>query len=126
MGIVSVNRHQGNLLDITPGGSSVKSYSAPKREERVLFTLRFRTLKIELHAVVRGCKVVSLKAQPTYISRLQFVDVSQTVRESLAEFMHDRGSGPADVEADQGRILAARHRHSASDHCRLHAVGEAG
>jgi hypothetical protein len=88
MVIVSVNRHQGNLLDITQGGASVQSYSALKPEERVWFSLRFRSLKIELHAIVRGCKLVSLKPQPTYISRLQFADVSETARESLAEFMH--------------------------------------
>ena len=63
MVIVSVNRHQGNLLDITQGGASVQSYSALKPEERVWFSLRFRSLKIELHAIVRGCKLVSLKPQ---------------------------------------------------------------
>ena len=87
MVLVSVNRHQGTLLDITTGGASVKSYSALKPEERIWFSLRFRSLKIELHAIVRGCKLVSLKPQPTYISRLQFADVSETARESLAEFM---------------------------------------
>jgi hypothetical protein len=87
MVIVGVNRHQGNLLDITQGGASVKSFSALKPEERVWFTLRFRTLKIELHGIVRGCRLVSLKPQPTYISRLQFVDVSDTARESIAQFM---------------------------------------
>lgn len=87
MVIVGVNRHQGNLLDITQGGASVKSFAALKPEERVWFTLRFRALKIELHGVVRGCRVVSLKPQATYISRLQFVDVSETARVSLAQFM---------------------------------------
>jgi hypothetical protein len=48
-----------------------------------LFTLRFRNLKIELHGIVRGCRVVAIKPRPTYISRLQFVDVSETARESL-------------------------------------------
>jgi hypothetical protein len=84
---VGVNRHQGNLLDITQGGASVKSFSALKPEERVWFTLRFRTLKIELHGIVRGCRLVSLKPQPTYISRLQFVDVTDAARESIAQFM---------------------------------------
>lgn len=87
MVIVGVKGHQGTLLDITQGGASVKSFSALKPEERVWFTLRFRTLKIELHGIVRGCRVVSLKPQATYISRLQFVDVSETTRQSLAEFM---------------------------------------
>jgi hypothetical protein len=87
MVIVGVRGHQGTLLDITRGGASVKSFSALKPEERVWFTLRFRTLKIELHGVVRGCRVVSLKPQATYISRLQFVDVSETTRQSLDEFM---------------------------------------
>lgn len=87
MVLVGVNRHQGNLLDITQGGAAVKSFSSLKPEERVWFTLRFRTLKIELHGIVRGCRVVSLKPQATYISRLQFVDVSESARESLAQFM---------------------------------------
>ncbi|HEX7679907.1 MAG TPA: hypothetical protein VF713_17395, partial [Thermoanaerobaculia bacterium] len=56
-------------------------------EEHVWFTLRFRTLKIELNGIVRGCRIVSLKPQATYISRLQFVDVSETARESIEEFM---------------------------------------
>ncbi|MGH9420804.1 MAG: PilZ domain-containing protein [Thermoanaerobaculia bacterium] len=87
MVIVGVKGHQGNLLDITLGGAAVKSFSALKPEERVWFTLRFRTLKIELHAIVRGCRVVSLNPRATYISRLQFVEVSESNRASLADFM---------------------------------------
>jgi hypothetical protein len=87
MVVVSINRHQGNLLDISKKGASVQSFSALKPDERALFTLRFRNLKIELHGIVRGCRVVAIKPRPTYISRLQFVDVSETARESLDEFM---------------------------------------
>jgi hypothetical protein len=87
MVLVGVNRHQGNLLDITQGGAAVQSFSALKPDERVWFTLRFRTLKIELNGIVRGCRVVAINPRPTYISRLQFIDVSETARESLTEFM---------------------------------------
>jgi hypothetical protein len=87
MVVVGINRHQGNLLDITKKGASVQSFSAVKPDERVLFTLRFRNLKIELSGIVRGCRVVAIKPRPTYISRLQFRDVSETARESLDEFM---------------------------------------
>jgi len=88
MVVVGINRHQGNLLDISKKGASVQSFSAVKPEERVLFTLRFRTLKIELSGIVRGCRVVAINPRPTYISRLQFIDVGETARESLDEFMH--------------------------------------
>jgi hypothetical protein len=87
MVVAAINRHQGNLLDISKKGASVQSFSAVKPDERALFTLRFRNLKIELSGIVRGCRVVAINPRPTYISRLQFVDVSETVRESLAEFM---------------------------------------
>src|SRR5262249_51963252 len=79
--------HQGNLLDITQKGASVQSFSALKPDERVWFTLRFRTLKIEVNGIVRGCRVVAINPRPTYISRLQFTDVSETSRQGLAEFM---------------------------------------
>src|SRR3954463_12780723 len=87
MVVVSINRHQGNLLDISKKGVSVQSFSALKPAERALFTLRFRNLKIELSGIVRGCRVVAIKPRPTYISRLQFIDVSETANESLDEFM---------------------------------------
>ena len=87
MVVAAVNRHQGNLLDISKKGASVQSFSAVKPDERALFTLRFRNLKIELIGIVRGCRVAAINPRPTYISRLQFVDVSETARESLNEFM---------------------------------------
>jgi hypothetical protein len=87
MVVVAISRHQGNLLDISKKGASVQSFAATKPEERVLFTLRFRNLKIELNGIVRGCRVVAINPRPTYISRLQFVDVSETARQSLDEFM---------------------------------------
>jgi hypothetical protein len=87
MVVVGISRHQGNLLDISKKGASVQSFAATKPEERVLFTLRFRNLKIELNGIVRGCRVVAINPRPTYISRLQFIDVSETARESLDEFM---------------------------------------
>jgi hypothetical protein len=88
MVVVGINRHQGNLLDISKKGASVQSFSALKPDERVLFTLRFRNLKIDLRGILRGCRVVAINPRPTYISRLQFIDVSETTRESLDEFMH--------------------------------------
>jgi hypothetical protein len=87
MVVVGISRHQGNLLDISKKGASVQSFAATKPEERVLFTLRFRNLKIELNGIVRGCRVVAINPRPTYISRLQFIDVSETARQSLDEFM---------------------------------------
>ncbi len=84
---VGINGHQGTLLDITQGGASVRSFNAVKPYERVWFTLRFRALKIEMYGIVRGCRVVALNPRATYIARLQFVDASETARESLAEFM---------------------------------------
>ena len=87
MVVVGVNRHQGNLLDISKKGASVQSFSALKPDERVWFTLRFRNLKIELNGIVRGCRVVAINPRPTYISRLQFTEISETARESLDEFM---------------------------------------
>jgi hypothetical protein len=87
MVVVGVSRHQGSLIDISRKGASVQSFSALKPDERVLFTLRFRHLKIELNGIVRGCRVVAIKPRPTYISRLQFIDVSETACESLDEFM---------------------------------------
>jgi hypothetical protein len=87
MVVVSINRHQGNLLDISKRGASVQSFSSVKPDDRALFTLRFRNLKIELSGIVRGCRVVAINPRPTYIARLQFVDVSETARESLDEFM---------------------------------------
>jgi hypothetical protein len=87
MVVVGISRHQGTLLDISRKGASVQSFAATKPEERVLFTLRFRNLKIELNGIVRGCRVVAINPRPTYISRLQFTDVSETARQSLDEFM---------------------------------------
>jgi len=87
MVVVGISRHQGTLLDISKKGASVQSFAATKPDERVLFTLRFRNLKIELNGIVRGCRVVAIKPRPTYVSRLQFIDVSETARESLDEFM---------------------------------------
>ncbi|MGA8810874.1 MAG: PilZ domain-containing protein [Thermoanaerobaculia bacterium] len=87
MVVVGVNTHQGTLLDISKKGASVQSFSATKPDDRVWFTLRFRNLKIELSGIVRGCRVVAINPRPTYISRLQFIDVSETARESLDEFM---------------------------------------
>jgi hypothetical protein len=87
MVVVGISRHQGTLLDISKKGASVQSFAATKPEERVLFTLRFRNLKIELNGIVRGCRVVAINPRPTYISRLQFTDVSETARQSLDEFM---------------------------------------
>jgi len=87
MVVVGVNRHQGNLLDISKKGASVQSFSALKPDERVYFTLRFRNLKIELNGIVRGCRVVAINPRATYISRLQFIDVSETASELLDAFM---------------------------------------
>lgn len=87
MVVVGVNRHQGTLLDISEHGASVQSFSALKPDDRVWFTLRFRNLKIELNGTVRGCRVVAINPRATYISRLQFIDLSGATRESLAEFM---------------------------------------
>jgi len=87
MVVVGVSRHQGSLIDISKKGASVQSFSALKPDERVLFTLRFRNLKIELNGIVRGCRVVAINPRPTYISRLQFIDVSESARESLEAFM---------------------------------------
>jgi hypothetical protein len=87
MVVVGVNRHQGSLLDISKKGASVQSFSAVKPEDRVPFTLRFRNLKIELSGIVRGCRVVAINPRPTYISRLQFTEVSETTSELLDEFM---------------------------------------
>jgi hypothetical protein len=85
--VVGVNTHQGNLLDISRKGASVQSFSAHKPDDRVWFTLRFRNLKIELSGIVRGCRVVAINPRPTYISRLQFIDVSETAGEALDAFM---------------------------------------
>jgi PilZ domain len=87
MVVVGINRHQGSLLDISKKGASIQSFSAVKPDERAWFTLRFRNLKIELSGIVRGCRVVAINPRPTYISRLQFIEVSETARESLDEFM---------------------------------------
>ncbi len=87
MVVVGISRHQGSLIDISKKGASVQSFSALKPDERVLFTLRFRHLKIELNGIVRGCRVVAINPRATYISRLQFIDVSEVARESLEEFM---------------------------------------
>lgn len=87
MVVVGISRHQGSLIDISKKGASVQSFSALKPDERVLFTLRFRHLKIELNGIVRGCRVVAINPRATYISRLQFIDVSEAARESLEEFM---------------------------------------
>ena len=87
MVVVGVNRHQGNLLDISKKGASVQSFSALKPDERVWFTLRFRNLKIELNGIVRGCRVVAIKPRPTYVSRLQFVEVSAAANGLIDEFM---------------------------------------
>lgn len=87
MVVVGINRHQGNLLDISKRGASVQSFSALKPADRVWFTLRFRNLKVELSGIIRGCRVMAINPRATYISRLEFVEVSETARESLDEFM---------------------------------------